>query len=104
MAQPVRKVLALAAVILVFPAVSGAEILPDEVALFIDRRELCDSFRNEKPHDPDRKRFVQAAVKELCTGSESELKVLTEKYRKNPDVLRKLDAYRGKTALPSAGR
>jgi hypothetical protein len=60
---------------------------PHEVRAFLDRRELCDHFRGEPVPEPaddpgsERRREIESALREHCTGSDAELARLRARYR-----------------------
>lgn len=69
------------------------QTLPGDVARYTERRDLCDHFRGEDPYDVERRRFLQARMREFCTGSDLKLKALKEKYKTDPQVRSRLDRY-----------
>lgn len=69
----------------------AAEIhkLPADVKAFVETRDGCDYFRSEPwpegddPYSKDRRRFILKNLKETCTGTDTKLKELRNKYREN---------------------
>ena len=84
----------LIALILLAPWFSVAsdqvEGLPADVAAFLKQRDLCDHFRGEEPYDEQRRKFLEKNIIEYCTGTDSKLANLREKYRMNPVVMDRL--------------
>jgi len=71
-----------------------AEGMPIEVSNFIERRENCDHFRGEMPGDnSERAKEVNRELEKYCQGSDKELSVLRNKYRKQQDVLHALSKF-----------
>jgi hypothetical protein len=60
---------------------------PHEVRAFLDRRDGCDHFRGEPIPEPaddpggERRREIETAMRELCTGTDAELLKLRAAYR-----------------------
>lgn len=74
-------------------ASSDPQALPEDVAEFKKRRDLCDHFRGEEPYDEERRRFLTDQSKKYCTGTDAELRRLKAKYKTSVDVSRALEAY-----------
>jgi len=72
---------------------AGASLYPEDVTVFIGKRDLCDHFRGEEPYDEERRKFIEKNLVELCTGSDRELAGLKMKYRDNRVVMEKLSTY-----------
>ena len=70
-----------------------ADEWPEDVASFIEQRDLCDHFRGEEPYDEERKKFLEKNIMELCTGTDSKLVDLKEKYRGNSAIIECLSLY-----------
>ena len=70
-----------------------ADEWPADVASFIERRDLCDHFRGEEPYNEERRKFLEKNIVELCTGTDSKLVNLKQKYRRNPAVIKRLSLY-----------
>lgn len=60
---------------------------PHEVRAFLDRRDGCDHFRGEPIPEPvddpggERRREIETALRERCTGTDAELVRLRARYR-----------------------
>jgi hypothetical protein len=73
--------------------------LPTDVKLFVERRDGCDHFRGEpwdngdKPDIKERREFIFQNLKELCTGTDMQLKELRDKYHYNAVILDLLRKY-----------
>lgn len=95
MHRPLRVLLAL----LLAGAAHAAERLPPEVARFVARRELCEHFRQEPwpegatPAAQERREFLARQLGRHCTGSDRALAALKAKYRAEPGVRERLEAY-----------
>lgn len=70
--------------------------LPDDVASFKQRRDLCDHFRGEEPYDEQRKKFLERSIMKYCTGTDKELASLKRKYQNRAAVMRVLERYETK--------
>lgn len=68
--------------------------IPDDVAVFIEKRDLCDHFRGEPAYNEERKKFLLKNIMELCTGSDSNLSSLKRKYIANKKVVKLLSVYK----------
>jgi hypothetical protein len=66
--------------------------MPD-VAAFIEKRDGCDHFRGEEPYDAERGAFINKAIAENCTGTDSALKTLRNRYKTNTKIMDKLKDY-----------
>lgn len=66
---------------------------PADVAAFIEQRDLCDHFRGEEPYNEERRKFLAKNIVELCTGTDTMLAHLKEKYRRHAAVLERLSLY-----------
>lgn len=76
--------------------------LPRDVMKFSESRDECDHFRGEIP-DPtqtERMKEVVEAANKYCTGTDKNLSNLKEKYRNNPEVMKKLNAYEAQIEAP----
>ncbi len=80
---------------LVFTPSYGAEktALPKDVQTFEERRALCDHFRSEDPYDAERVLFLQEQSRTYCAGTDKELLLLKERYKKNKFVSKSLKDY-----------
>ena len=91
-----RPIVIAVLLITLIPTLSRADsgpALPDDVAKFVARRDLCDHFRGEEPYDAERRRFLEKNLSEYCTGTDRELAALKGKYRAHEAVIRKLGTY-----------
>lgn len=65
---------------------------PHEVRVFLDQRDGCDHFRGEPIPEPaddpggERRRQIETALRELCTGTDAELLRLRVRYRDDAAV------------------
>lgn len=79
--------------------------LPPDVKAFVERRDGCDHFRGEpwdNGDDPiikERREFIFKKIKELCTGSDNQLKELRDKYRNDTVVFNLLGKYESKIEI-----
>jgi len=79
--------------------------LPADVKSFVDRRDGCDHFRGEPwdtgddPIKKERREFIFEKLKELCTGTDNQLKELREKYREDEVLINLLEKYESKIEL-----
>lgn len=60
---------------------------------FIIKRQGCDHFRGEPPFDEQRKQFLIAQIKELCTGTDAKLQRLRAKYANQPETMKALSEF-----------
>lgn len=66
---------------------------PKEVARFIHRVFLCHHWAGEESYSPTRAEEIRRSVKELrCDRLKSDEARLRRKYRRNPKILKALDA------------
>lgn len=72
---------------------SPASDFPKDVAVFIEKRDLCDHFRGEDPYDAARRKFLEKKLAEFCSGTDRVLSELKQKYRNDPVVLKRLSGY-----------
>lgn len=92
-----RNILALF-FLLAAPILAAAE-LPKEVAKFIERRELCEHFRQEPwPEGPsteehERRDFIVNQIKQFCTDSDEVAQKLRRKYKNEQAIIEKLDGF-----------
>ncbi len=70
-----------------------AATFPQDVASYIERRNLCDHFRGEDPYDEERRAFLEKNILELCTGTDRQLAALKQKYSSNCAIMAKLEQY-----------
>jgi hypothetical protein len=71
----------------------AATRLPQDVSQFVQRREACDHFRGEEPYDAARRADLAQKLRQLCTGTDLQLRALKQKYRNRPSVMSKLGDY-----------
>jgi hypothetical protein len=67
--------------------------LPEDVAIFIEKREGCDHFRGEEAYDDERGRFINDNLERLCTGSDARLAALKAKYADSAHVMGQLGLF-----------
>ncbi len=67
--------------------------LPPDVIQFAKGRDACDHFRGEEPYDAERRKFLEDRTRKLCVGTDRKLQALKQKYRRQPEILDKLNAY-----------
>lgn len=73
--------------------------LPHEVRVFVERRQACDHFRGEPVPEPqddprgERRRQIETALRESCTGSDAQLAALRRKYRDDAIVVTALAGF-----------
>ena len=82
-------------VLLLVPVACVSARIPQDLAAFIERRDLCDHFRGEIPEPGDDARMdeVSFAIGEYCTGTDHELARLGRKYADNPTLIKLLSSY-----------
>ena len=82
----------LACFFIMIPAVGFAEChgYPDDIARFLERRALCNHFRGEEAYDDQRANFLTRQIDETCTGTDAELRMLTDRYQSEKDFLKLL--------------
>lgn len=71
----------------------GAPKIPEDVARFKERRDLCDHFRGEDPYDEERRAFLEENMDRYCTGTDAELEALKSRYKDDEAVMRLLSGY-----------
>ncbi len=91
-------VLIILALMCVVPLIHAADqkavsTLPEDVAKFKERRDLCDHFRGEDAYDEERGKFLAESMKKYCTGTDKELTSLKTKYNNNAAILKTLADY-----------
>lgn len=83
---------------LVIPA-WAVQSYPPEVARYLDRRELCEHFRQEpwpegaSTADKERRQFLAGQFGRHCKGADQALRSLKAKYAKDRTVLERLESY-----------
>lgn len=94
---PRRGPLLLAALLAATSAI--AQDAPPELAQYIERREVCEYFREEpwpEGHDADaleRRDFLAAQLERYCSGADQGLRELKDKLRDDPQALGRLERY-----------
>ena len=80
----------------------AAEDLPKDVSEFIERREVCEHFRQEpwpegiSPQETERRVFISEQITHFCTGSDNSLQELKQNYRDNRAIVERLEKYETK--------
>lgn len=77
--------------------------LPKDVAIFKQRRDLCDHFRGEEPFDQERRKFLEENLNKYCTGTDKELAALKAQYKNDAAVIKVLGQYEEKVEASSFG-
>lgn len=67
--------------------------LPRSAAAYVTKRDQCDHWRGEDPYDAARASEINAKVRKLCTGTDSELAKLRRRYHANKRVMAALRHY-----------
>lgn len=65
---------------------------PDLTA-FQKKRDACDHFRSEEPVDADRASKINDEIRKFCTGTDSDLLLLKDKYKGDASAMRVLSSY-----------
>ena len=96
-----RAAAALAAVILLC-ACATTPATPD-LAVFLERRAVCDHFRGEIPDPPAEERMREVLQKqgEYCTGTDAQLALLKKRWHDDPAVMKQLDELEPQIEAPS---
>ena len=77
----------------------AAEAYPLDVAQFIERRELCEHFRQEpwpegeSVEEMKRREFIASQFERYCKGSDQAIRDLKKKYANNRAVTNRLEKY-----------
>jgi hypothetical protein len=79
-----------------YPAAAGEQVLPAEVAAFVERRDQCDHFRGEESYDQQRAAELRSWLAQTCKGTDAELARLRARYAGDHGVSEKLSAYEAK--------
>jgi hypothetical protein len=72
---------------------------PEEVAEYVERREICEHFRQEpwpegsSVEERERREFIAGQFERYCKGSDQAIRELKEKYRNNRAVVDTLEKY-----------
>lgn len=66
-----------------------------DIETFLQRRAACDHARGEIPDPPDKERMreVEYQIARFCTGTDSELAALKNRYRLDAAVSKRLAAF-----------
>jgi len=67
--------------------------LPEDVAHFVKRRDLCDHFRGEESDDPQQKVYIAGKQLKYCKGTDAQLNKLRVRYQHNGRLRRLLGRY-----------
>ena len=87
----------LAAILLLSSSVSAAGV-PNEVASYVQERELCEHFRQEPfegqtPEQIERREFLRQSIEIYCSGTDRRLAALKLRYKDNTAALSLLEKY-----------
>jgi len=72
---------------------------PTDVAKYIERREICEHFRQEPwpesatVDDKERREFIVSQFERYCKGTDKTIRELKRKYKSNRAVIEKLEQY-----------
>lgn len=88
--QTLRRLAALPLFLLALHVAHAGDKLPDDVARYLERRELCDHWRGEEGYDADRQAEIQWGLCQSCPGSDAGLARLKGKYRADKGILDRL--------------
>ncbi|AEG47790.1 hypothetical protein Sphch_0088 [Sphingobium chlorophenolicum L-1] len=66
---------------------------PDEVTRYMVDRDGCDHFRGEEAYDAERLAYLQDNITALCTGTDTRLALLRQRYAHDPQVMSALSGY-----------
>ena len=67
--------------------------MPDDVKIFIARRDKCDHYRGEPVDDPERQAAITKLWAETCRGTDAERIRLLRRYARNTIVQKRLKTY-----------
>ncbi|MFC5699364.1 hypothetical protein ACFPU0_27995 [Pseudomonas sp. GCM10022186] len=85
--------------VLLAEASLAADAYPPDVAQFIERRELCEHFRQEpwpegrSVEEKERRAFIASQLERYCKGSDQAIGELKKKYVNNRRVTDRLKRY-----------
>lgn len=85
--------------ILLAGSLLAAESYPQEIVGYIERREICEHFRQEpwpegiSPEEKERKEFLSGQLDRYCKGTDQALRELKIKYKNNQSVMNRLEQY-----------
>jgi hypothetical protein len=80
----------------------ATEGYPQEVAEYIERREICEHFRQEpwpegsSAAEKERRAFIAGQFELYCKGSDQTIRELKSKYKNNQTVIDRLEKYETK--------
>lgn len=89
----------LALSVLLSGASAAEEILPSEVLDYIERRKICEHFRQEPwpegstNEDRERREFLHGQFQNYCAGTDRAIEELKRKYKNDPAVSVELNSY-----------
>lgn len=89
------RILSLPALAALIVSACATPHTPKDIEDFVVRRDMCDHFRGEIP-DPDQVEQMRETLRQIdrfCTGTDAALAALKERYRDNPEAIRKLNSY-----------
>lgn len=72
---------------------------PREVSDYIERREICEHFRQEpwpegpSTEDKERREFITAQSDRYCKGTDQAIRALQRKYKNDKSVIERLGKY-----------
>lgn len=68
---------------------------PRDVRLFADRFDACVHSSGEEAYDEDRRRFLEARVRESCPGNDKRLRKLKAAYADDAEISAVLAGFEG---------
>jgi hypothetical protein len=80
-------------------ALLAEESYPLEVSDYIERREVCEHFRQEpwpegsSTEDKGRREFIAAQSDRYCKGTDQAIRELKRKYKNDKSVIKRLEKY-----------
>jgi hypothetical protein len=88
-----KNLVAVAALLLFFFCTVAEAAIPVDVTKFIVRREKCDHFRGEESYDEKRGQYLAKQIFKYCTGTDSQLRALKNRYKLNSEVSKRLSEF-----------
>lgn len=76
-----------------FSGWAETQVLPKDVATFVEERESCDHWRGEPGFDKERQAEIDRSICDACTGTDAKLAALKKKYRASKTVTAKLGEF-----------
>ena len=67
--------------------------LPKDVRDFVARRDICQHFLGEEPYDAERRRYLEEAIRENCSGTEKRYQSLRKRYERDMETKVWLERY-----------